>query len=84
MDKTKKRKGPKSAKTITTSFRSKPKKISKHRRTGNGLGYLMWEHFGSGTHCIKAPQVVLPPPQLSVRFNPQCGISFDLSTKIRG
>jgi hypothetical protein len=52
MDKKKRRVGKKSAKTITISFKPKPKKISKHRRIGNGLGYLMWEHFGEDTQMV--------------------------------
>ncbi len=52
MGKTKKRVATKSAKTITISFKAKPKKISKHRRIGNGLGYLMWEHFGEDTQLV--------------------------------
>lgn len=52
MDKTKKRVATKSAKTITISFKPEPKRISKHRRIGNGLGYLMWEHFGEGTQLV--------------------------------
>jgi len=42
----------KSVKRIVVSFWPKPKKISKHRRIGNGLGYLMWEHFGEGTQLV--------------------------------
>ncbi|MBL0037105.1 MAG: hypothetical protein IPP26_15435 [Flavobacteriales bacterium] len=52
MDKTKKRVATKSAKPIVISFKPKPKKISKHRRIGNGLGYLMWEYFGEDTQLV--------------------------------
>jgi hypothetical protein len=48
----KKRAAVKSPKRIVISFKPKPKKISKHRRIGNGIGYLMWEHFGEGTQLV--------------------------------